>query len=76
MVSNQLKRQDDEMKSLLEKLDTAERQDREHQAKIKDHERRYADLEAKVHFFRPSVTHLCYSHSSMAHSYHLANNYD
>lgn len=48
VVSNQLKRQDDEMKSLLEKLDTAERQDREHQAKIKDHERRYADLEAKM----------------------------
>jgi len=48
VVSNQLKRQDDEMKSLTEKVDAAERHDREHQSKVKEHERRYADLEAKM----------------------------
>lgn len=48
MVSNQLKRQDEEMKVHVEKLGGAERHEREHQAKIKEHERRYADLEAKV----------------------------
>ena len=48
VVSNQLKRQDDDMKSLTEKVDAAERHDREHQSKVKEHERRYADLEAKV----------------------------
>lgn len=48
VLSNQLKRQDDEIKTLVAKTEASERLDKEHQAKIKEHERKYADLEAKV----------------------------
>ena len=48
MLSNQLRRQDDEIKALVAKTEASERLDKEHQAKIKEHERKYADLEAKV----------------------------
>ena len=48
MLSNQLKRQDDEIKALVAKTEASERLDKEHQSKIKEHERKYADLEAKV----------------------------
>lgn len=48
VLSNQLKRQDEENKTLVEKLEALERLDKEHQAKIREHERKYADLESKV----------------------------
>lgn len=57
MLSNQLKRQDDEIKALVAKTEASERLEKEYQAKTKEHERKYADLEAKVcsgshiHFF-------------------------
>ncbi|XP_046444293.1 ecotropic viral integration site 5 ortholog-like isoform X1 [Daphnia pulex] len=48
VLSNQLKRQDDEIKALVSKTEASERLDKEHQSKIKEHERKYADLEAKM----------------------------
>lgn len=48
VLGNQLKRQDEEIKSLIEKGEASERLEKELQSKIKDHERKYADLEAKV----------------------------
>ena len=48
VLSNQLKRQDEEIKSLLDKAEASERLDKEHLSKIKEHERKYADLEAKM----------------------------
>lgn len=56
MLSNQLKRQDEEIKSLIAKNEAAERLDKEHQAKIKDQERKYADLESKVGLLPPDET--------------------
>ena len=47
-MGNQLKRQDEEIKSLMEKAEASERLDREPLSKIKEHERKYADLEAKM----------------------------
>ena len=46
MLGNQLRRQDDEMKALRLRVETHERQEREHQTRLKEHERRYADLES------------------------------
>lgn len=48
VLSNQLKRQDEEIKALVSKTEASERLEKEHQSKIKEHERKYADLEAKV----------------------------
>lgn len=58
MLSNQLKRQDDEIKALVAKTEASERLDKEHQAKIKEHERKYADLEAKVCYQIVQTIHL------------------
>ncbi|KAK4036039.1 ecotropic viral integration site 5 ortholog isoform X3 [Daphnia magna] len=48
VLSNQLKRQDEEIKALVSKTEASERLEKEHQSKIKEHERKYADLEAKM----------------------------
>ena len=55
MLSNQLRRQDDEIKGCKEKAEASERQGKEYTSKIKEHERKYADLEAKVPYFCFSV---------------------
>ena len=48
VLGNQLRRQDEEIKSLKDKAEACERQEKEHLSKIKEQERRYADLEAKM----------------------------
>lgn len=46
--TNQLRRQDEEMKKLRELLERAEIKDRENAAKLLEEQRRYADLESKM----------------------------
>ncbi|CAH1188633.1 unnamed protein product [Phyllotreta striolata] len=46
--TNQLRRQDDEMKKYLESIEAAEGRDKEAAARILEEQRRYADLETKM----------------------------
>lgn len=46
--TNQLRRQDEEIKKQRELLETAELKDRESAARLLDEQRRYADLESKM----------------------------
>lgn len=46
--TNQLRRQDEEIKKQREQLETAELKDREAAARLLDEQRRYADLDSKM----------------------------
>lgn len=46
--TNQLRRQDEEIKKQREQLESAELRDREAAARLLDEQRRYADLESKM----------------------------
>lgn len=46
--TNQLRRQDDEIKKLRELLETAELKDRDAAARLLEEQRRYTDLESKM----------------------------
>lgn len=48
VLSNQLKRQDEEIKNLTAKIETGERTEKELHTKIREQDRKYTDLEAKV----------------------------
>lgn len=46
--TNQLRRQDEEMKKHLEQIELAETRDKEAAARLLEEQRRYADLETKM----------------------------
>jgi len=48
VTTNQLRRQEDEGKRMKDDLDSAYRQNKEFQSKLKEERRRYVDLESRL----------------------------